>query len=122
MAISIEILIGGLRGLSVGTDTGQYISILKSITSYGIVDLETSDLSSRDSFFWLLYGSLFILFKGYSGLFLFHSAFNWLVFTISIKNISKHGCNWSISPPTKRWYVIFPSVTRYYGFNKLENQ
>lgn len=90
IAIGIEILLGGLRDISVGTDTENYISILESIISNGKVNIDDSEFASRDSFFWYLYGTILLICQNYSGLFLLHSALNWILFAFSIKNISKN--------------------------------
>lgn len=84
--IICEVLLGGLRGLSVGTDTNHYVSILQSISKGD--SLKYSYVTSRDSAFWNIYGCIYMFLKNYTLVFILHSLLNWSMVSSSIKRIS----------------------------------
>lgn len=89
--IICEILIGGLRNLSVGTDTAHYIEIFQSITSDNCLNLDSyAFVTNRDSLFWIVYGYIYLFFKGYTILFFIHSLIHWLFVYFSIKDIASN--------------------------------
>lgn len=84
--IACEVLLGGLRGLSVGTDTNHYVAILQSI---GKGDgSKYSYVTSRDSVFWSIYGYAYAFLKNYTPIFILHSLLNWSIVSLSIRKIS----------------------------------
>lgn len=84
--IACEVLLGGLRGLAVGTDTNHYIAILQAIGKGE--SLKYSYVTSRDSIFWHIYGYAYMFFKNYTAIFILHSLLNWSIVSSSIKRIS----------------------------------
>lgn len=88
MIVGCEVFLGGLRGLSVGTDTSHYISILRSISMGDNINLAKSFVTHRDVTFWTIYGYIYMFFKGFTILFIIHSLLNWSVASSAIKSIS----------------------------------
>lgn len=84
--IACEVLLGGLRGLSVGTDTNHYVAILQSIGKGD--SSKYSYVTSRDSVFWHIYGYAYMFFRNYTIIFFLHSLLNWSIVSSSIRKVS----------------------------------
>lgn len=84
--IVCEVLLGGLRGVSVGVDTNHYVAILQSIDSGS--SFEHSFVTNRDPVFWNIYGYAYRFFQDYTPIFILHSFLNWALVSSSIKKIS----------------------------------